>query len=241
MATSAWISRPRCTVSRAGPSPPRRRYPQAEGRVAQRESARFTRGRSLVRSQSRPLPRERIRAMADDFAGSGLSPTRQSRRKGAPMSVNASPEPTPAVACSPGHVSAVRCGTKFRMSSSTRRTTTARAAAPGPGRRSTRRRHRAGEARAHGRSGFPARLRGRRPQPHALRCVRLAALLGCAGRRLRARCNGIARRCAVHPAERAHLRRLEGTLVRDHRRPASERGVRLARPRSRRTTRSSGS
>ncbi len=32
----------------------RRRYPRCPGRVAQRESARFTRGRSLVRSQPRP-------------------------------------------------------------------------------------------------------------------------------------------------------------------------------------------
>jgi hypothetical protein len=39
----------------AEPAPAGTRYAEPSGRVAQRESARFTRGRSLVRSQSRPL------------------------------------------------------------------------------------------------------------------------------------------------------------------------------------------
>lgn len=43
--------------------------------------------------------------------------------------------------------------------------------------------------------------------------------------RVRARRARVARRPPVDPAERAHLRRLEGALVRDHGRPAAERRV----------------
>ena len=43
----------------AGTAANGRRYPRfSPGRIAQRESARFTRGRSLVRSQVRPFARE---------------------------------------------------------------------------------------------------------------------------------------------------------------------------------------
>jgi hypothetical protein len=50
----------------------------------------------------------------------------------------------------------------------------------------------------------------------------------------RARRARVARRRAVDPADRAHLRRLEGALVRDHGRPAAVRGV-LTPPRPRGT------
>ena len=52
------------------------------GRVAQRESARFTRGRSLVRSQARPFSRPPGAKMARPTAGRPwASPTRRSSRR----------------------------------------------------------------------------------------------------------------------------------------------------------------
>ena len=68
--------------------------------------------------------------------------------------------------------------------------------------------------------------RRRRAERHALRGLRLAALLGGAGRRIRARRARLARGRPEHPADAPHLRRVEGALVRDHRRPAAVRGAR---------------
>src|SRR5829696_2306761 len=86
------------------------------------------------------------------------------------------------------------------------------------------RRNRAREAPSH---------RGRRPddrghlrrESHAVRPVWIAPLLGRTQRRVRACRAWIARRRAEHPADRAHLRRVQSALVRDHGRTAAERGV----------------
>ena len=69
-------------------------------------------------------------------------------------------------------------------------------------------------------------------QRHPLCGVRLVPRLGGAQRRVRARRDGVAGRRSYHPAGRAHLRRLQGAVVRDHRRSAAARGVRLALIRS---------
>jgi hypothetical protein len=45
---------------------------RASGRVAQRESARFTRGRSLVRSQSRPSLNETVSRVPDGVLGASV-------------------------------------------------------------------------------------------------------------------------------------------------------------------------
>ena len=61
---------------------------------------------------------------------------------------------------------------------------------------------------------------------HALSPVRLLPLLRRAGRRVRARRDGVARRRSEHPPDGAHLRRLQGAVVRDHGRPAAVRRAR---------------
>jgi len=60
-----------------------------------------------------------------------------------------------------------------------------------------------------------------------LRCMRIALVLRRPRRRFRARGDGLAQRCSDDPTVRAHLRRLEGAVVRDHRRSAPTSGARL--------------
>src|SRR5919202_493298 len=88
------------------------------------------------------------------------------------------------------------------------------------------RRHRAGEARAHRGRGRAPRRRPRRAERHALRSLRLAPLLRRPGGRVGARRTRLAPRSADAAAGEAHLRRLEGAVVRDHGRPAAVRGAR---------------
>src|ERR671935_655582 len=88
------------------------------------------------------------------------------------------------------------------------------------------RRHRAREARGHRGRGRAPRRRRRRAERHALRGLRLAPLLGRAGGQMGARRARLAHRRADAAAGEAHLRRLQGAVVRDHRRPAAVRGAR---------------
>jgi hypothetical protein len=85
------------------------------------------------------------------------------------------------------------------------------------------RRDRARQARDPRRSGHAARVGHGRREPHTVRDLRIAALFGRSGRRLRARGDGVAGRRPDGPSDRAHLRRLEGAVVRDHRRSAARR------------------
>ena len=132
-----------------------------------------------------------------------------------------------ATASLPGSVGVARFAIGSRTNSSTRRTVTARAAAPRPARRSSR---------SPASSGRSSRSRtawiGSSSSERKTRTTRVARravppLLRGAGRRLRSRRAGVARRRSHHSARRAHLRRLQGILVRDHRRPAAIRGARL--------------
>ena len=65
----------------------------------------------------------------------------------------------------------------------------------------------------------------RKLRRHTLQGVRLVSLFGGPRRRLCSRHHGNSRRRSNHPSEQAHLRRLEGAVVRNHRRPAAIRNA----------------
>ena len=79
--------------------------------------------------------------------------------------------------------------------------------------------------------GDAARLGRRRGQPHALWDLRLASLLGGARWCLRPRRHGLPCGRTYDSADRAHLRWLESSVVRDHGRTPSIRGVLVKRRR----------
>ncbi len=113
----------------------------------------------------------------------------------------------------------------FYAASFTRRTAIARIAGQVLARPSRRSRHRAGEGGDSAGIRLAARLGRRRSQPHTLWELRLASLLGRSRRCLRPRRHGLTCGRARDSTDRAHIRRLESALVRNHGRPSTIRRV----------------